>query len=208
MATTLTVPLGFPNYDPSQVKAVMWFDGSRKKFVEVGEDASDWFSKYLNKEALLVTTHPDLMSEVNPQLTYSEAARVERHKGTRVTFEGTHPYLLISQNSIDDLNTRISEHVTNDSFRGNIVLSGSAELTPLHAYEEEKWKRIRIGAEAMMHTEKPCSRCPTIQIDFEKLELRKNKEPTTTLLRYHRGTRGKDKYTPVFGVNCSLIQEG
>jgi len=26
--------------------------------------------------------------------------------------------------------------------------------------------------------------------------------------RYHRGTRGKDKYTPVFGVNCSLIQEG
>lgn len=23
MATTLTVPLGFPNYDPSQVKAVM-----------------------------------------------------------------------------------------------------------------------------------------------------------------------------------------
>jgi len=63
-----------------------WFDGSRKKFVEVGKDASDWFSKYLNKEALLVTTHPDLMSEVNPQLTYSEAARVERHKGTRVRY--------------------------------------------------------------------------------------------------------------------------
>ena len=43
---------------------------------------------------------------------------------------------MVNQNSIEDISARIQEHITNDTFRGNIVISQTDETKKLQPYEE------------------------------------------------------------------------
>ena len=40
-----------------------------------------------------------------------------------------------------------------------------------------------IGTAAVLNNASPCPRCPMIYVDYEKHEMRENKEPMTTLLK-------------------------
>jgi len=113
-------------------------------------------------------------------------------EGDIVSFADAFPLLLISQPSLDDLNSRLVVPVPMNRFRPNIVVSGCG------AYDEDKWKIIRVGG-TFFHVKKPCSRCVTTTID--QTTGVQGKEPLATLSKY-RNIDGE----VFFGQN--IIPEG
>ena len=67
-------------------------------------------------------------------------------------------------------------------FRPNIVID------ECRAYDEDKWKRIRIG-DTIFRAAGPCPRCIMTTVDPE-LGTRTGKEPLATLSEYRRSENG------------------
>lgn len=61
-------------------------------------------------------------------------------------------YLIMTLSSLDDLNQRLAEPVTDYHFRPNIVIKGTKP------YEEDSWDWIKIGEETVFRGFKPCTR--------------------------------------------------
>jgi len=87
------------------------------------------------------------------------------------------PYLIISQASLDDLNTRLDSHVPMNRFRPNLVIAGG---TP---FQEDTWTSITIGT-ARFNLVKPCSRCVITTTDQHTGQ--RGKEPLRTLATFRR----------------------
>lgn len=64
----------------------------------------------------------------------------------------TSSYMLMNKASIDELNTHLDEPVKALRFRPNFVVEGPA------AYEEDKWKWVRIGNDVVLRNVRPCMR--------------------------------------------------
>lgn len=112
-----------------------------------------------------------------------------------VSFADGFPLLIISNASLDDLNSRLEAPLSMQRFRPNLVIDGC------EAYEEDRWKRIAInGVEISLV--KPCSRCVITTIDPLKAE-KSGKEPLATL-----GTYRKNQFGVCFGQNAVHHQTG
>lgn len=110
---------------------------------EVGDEAADWLSGHLGIPSRLVYM---------PDETVRLVDGAYASEGETVSFADGFPLLLISQASLDDLNTRLPAPVPMNRFRPNLVVAGCA------AFAEDSWRRIRIGAMAF-DVAKPCARC-------------------------------------------------
>ncbi len=92
------------------------------------------------------------------------------------------PLLLLNSESLTELNGRLVEPVGMDRFRGNIIYQGEK------AFEEESWKKIKIGSVVFSQPQK-CSRCVMINLNSQTGE-KKDAEPLKTLSEYRReGTK-------------------
>jgi uncharacterized protein YcbX len=89
------------------------------------------------------------------------------------------PILVISEESLADLNSRLSQPVSMNRFRPNIIVRG------VQPYEEDSWERVLIGDVLYEASKEPCGRCGMINIDQEKGE-KAGKEPLKTLATYRR----------------------
>ena len=98
------------------------------------------------------------------------------------------PYLIVSQASLDDLNTRLKEPVGMERFRPNLVIAGG------EAFQEDGWRTVHIGA-ARFDLVKPCARCTIITTD-QRTGAR-DKEPLRTLATF-RSAGNK----VLFGMNA------
>lgn len=173
--TTLGIRLSAPGMPDMEVsianlentcKVKVWHDVCNA--YDAGDQAALWLSEFLATHCRLAY-FPD--GEVR-QLD-QDYAQVD----DKTAFSDGFPFLLISQASLDDLNSRLESPVTMSRFRPNLVISGSK------AFEEDQWKRIRIG-DMTFRLVKPCSRCVIPTIDPDTGE--KGKEPLTTLLQYRK----------------------
>lgn len=162
------------------------WSSSEVESIDQGDLAAEWLSDFLKMPARLVRIADDYRRKVSTEY----AIQADDHVG----FADGFPILIISQESLDDLNSRLEKPVPMNRFRPNIVVSGT---TP---FAEDKWKRIRIG-QVELALVKPCARCnvPTIDQDTAK----NGKEPNTTLAQY-RSVNGKI----MFGVNVIPITTG
>lgn len=181
-----------PGQEPLDVPVPVPVDGVRMR-VQVWNDAVEaavagaasaaWLSACLGTDARLVYMPEESIRPVDP--AYGRP-------GEHVSFADAYPLLLATQASLDDLNARLEVPVPMNRFRPNVVVTGTAP------FEEDGWRRIRIGA---MHFRavKPCARCVTTTVDQETGAA--GKEPLRTLARF-RKRNGK----VLFGQN--LIPEG
>ena len=112
----------------------------------------------------------------------------------QVSFADGFPFLIISQASLDDLNSRLDSPVEMNRFRPNIVVSGSKP------FEEDTWKEIQIG-ECRFQIVKPCARCEITTINQQTAE--RGKEPLRTLATYRR-----DGNKVLFGQNMVALNTG
>jgi uncharacterized protein YcbX len=130
--------------------------------------ASAWMSNVLARPVSVVYMPDDHRRQVNP-----ERAR----PGDVVSFADAFPFLVISEASLEDLNSRLAEPLEMRRFRPNIVVSGVA------AYAEDGFTAIRLGALGFRGP-KRCDRCAVTTVD-PKTGVR-GVEPLRTLAAYRR----------------------
>ena len=130
-------------------RATVW-DDSGIKTIDQGDAAAEWLSTYLKMDARLVFMPKDGIRPVDPK----HATRAD----DSVSFADGYPILIASQESLDDLNSRLEVPLPMNRFRPNLVVTGCGP------FEEDTWKRIRIG-DVEMTLIKPCSRCEVTTID-------------------------------------------
>lgn len=155
----------------------------------VYDDATnEWFSDVLGTNCRLVLMPEETRRRVN----YFYAV----HKDDVVSFADGYPFLIVGENSLADLNSRLDTPVPMNRFRPNFVVSDS------EPFAEDDWKQIRIGA-TVFHVVKPCARCVITTIDQTRGE-KQGSEPLKTLASFRTPKRSvKNKI--LFGQN--LIAE-
>ncbi|MFC2187094.1 MOSC domain-containing protein [Peijinzhouia sedimentorum] len=164
-------------------KVALWDD---IMFAEnVSEEASQQLSEMLKQEVSLVKIGRNTSRLADSRFVDSEI---------QVSFADGFPFLIISQASLDDLNSRLESPVEMNRFRPNIVVSGS------EPFEEDKWKEIQIG-ECIFQIVKPCARCEITTINQQTAE--RGKEPLRTLSKYRR-----DGNKVLFGQNMVSLKKG
>ena len=151
----------------------------------LGERAAHWFSQFLECSCSLVHMSKHTERPANP--TYAPL-------GTRVSFADAYPFLLISEESLADLNGRLDEPLPMNRFRPNLVIAGA---TP---YAEDRWDRIQIS-NLRLRLVKPCDRCVITTTDQTTTE--RGREPLRTLSTY-RKVNGQ----VMFGQNAVHEQTG
>ena len=127
---------------------------------------SAWFSEYLGAPHELVYMPEQHQRQVNP-------ARAKA--GDIVGFADAYPFMLLSEASLADLNSRLEVPVTMDRFRPNIVIGDS------DPFAEDSYARVRIG-EIAFRGPKRCERCVITTIDV--LTAERGREPLSTLAKY------------------------
>ena len=151
----------------------------------LSREMDDWFSKFLGKSCRFVYQPETGKRPVG--LKYAE-----NHE--QVSFADAFPYLLISQASLDELNSRLAVPVPMNRFRPNIVVAGTLP------FEEDTWAEIQVG-EVRFKVAKPCARCVLTTVDQETGT--KGLEPLATLAQY----RSIDNKV-MFGQNLIAMNQG
>ena len=160
-------PLEVPaNLQSNPVEVTCWRD--RCSAFDAGVEAERWLERYLGSPHRLVRFDP----------AHRRVASMDWTRGVEALnqFSDGFPFLVISQASLDDLNSRLASPVPMDRFRPNFVVEGS------EAFAEDGWKKIAIG-ETVFHVVKPCARCVIPTID-QTTGVSTGKEPTKTLATY------------------------
>ncbi|GLY78574.1 MOSC domain-containing protein [Actinoallomurus iriomotensis] len=157
--------------------------------VDQGDEAADWFGALLDVECRLVR--------------FAGRRETSRGGGT-VAYADGYPLLVISAESLADLNGRLDEPLPMDRFRPSIVVEG------LGPFGEDSVRRLWIGP-VEIELVRACDRCVITTTDQET-GLR-GREPLRTLATY-RTARDEDGSRGVFfGQNgiprtCGTIRVG
>ena len=144
--------------------------------------ANLWLSEYLGEAAQL--------------LWLGESTRVQKTGSDTLSFADGYPYLLISEASLADLNSRLAQPVSMRHFRPNLVINDG------FAYEEDEWQTIRIG-EVVFDIVKRCTRCILTTVDPDTATPAADRQPFDTLLAYRKIDNGV-----CFGVNAVARNSG
>jgi hypothetical protein len=167
----------------SQIEVEVWDDRMLANLVDPSFD--QWFSEVLGIDCQLVVMPESTQRKVSPKYAVNSES---------LSFADGMPYLIIGQESLNHLNSKLAEPVPMNRFRPNIVFSGG------ESFVEDSWRNIKIGDVDFCVVE-PCARCVLITVDQET--GKKSKEPLKTLAGYR--TLNNKVY---FGQNALALQEG
>ena len=179
--TGASIDLPWELNEGEPVQACVWDDAVDLILAE--HAVRRWFSEALQRPLRLA-----YMPQPTLRLTDPQYATVP------VALSDAFPALIISQASLDDLNTRLSDSVPMERFRPNLVIGGGT------AYQEDGWKTVRIGR-VRFQLVKPCARCVIPNTD-QRTGVRLN-EPLRTLASY-RAVGHK----VLFGMNATYEPAG
>ena len=159
-----TLEIATPAPSRTRCEVTIWKDICTCR--SAGPQPAAWFSDLLGTDCELVWMPPSEARQVD-----LEHAR----PGDRVGFADGFPFLLISQASLGELNSRLETPVPMDRFRPNLVVDGCAP------HDEDGWARITI-ADVAFSVVKPCARCVITTTD--QRTGRRAAEPLKTLAAY------------------------
>lgn len=149
--------------------------------------ANEWLSDALGTPARLV---------VQPEPSPRQADLRFAQEGEHVSLADGFPYLLISQESLDFLNTKLAQPVPMNRFRPNIVVRGCQR-----PHEEDSWQAFRAD-DIRFRVVKPCARCTITTVDQQQGVL-SGAEPLKTLSTYRKAGN-----KTLFGMNLLVDQAG
>jgi uncharacterized protein YcbX len=167
-------------YDDGATNVNIWNDNVNA--LKYNSDVNDWFSEAIGFKCSLVYMPDSAKRIVDPEYANNKL----------VGFADGFPFLIIGEESLNDLNKRLEESLPMNRFRTNFVFSGG------NSFDEDNWKTIKVGG-IVFHSVKPCGRCVITTINQNTGT--KGKEPLKTLAAF----RQKDNKV-MFGMN--LIAEG
>lgn len=167
-----------------KMDVVVWKDSLRAS--KVGDTTDAWLSDALGITCHLVYIEDDVVRQCD--LDFSD-------EGERTGFADGFPILVVSEESLIDLNQRLDAPVDMRRFRPNIVIAGC------EAFAEDNLSNFSIGS-LPMKAVKICSRCPIPMVDPD-LGARTGQEPIATLSTYRKWDGNI-----FFGMNVIQQQQG
>ncbi len=139
---------------------------------DCGDEPARWLGGLLGASCRLVRVGRDFR---RPML------KADALPGDRIGFADSHPFLVISEASLGDLNARLAfgghPALPMNRFRPNLVVAGCP------AFAEDGWPRLRIGG-IVFRDGGPCSRC--IVTTTDQFTGERGKEPLRLLATYRR----------------------
>jgi uncharacterized protein YcbX len=134
----------------------------------LGPEAAAWFSQVLDTPCSLVYM---------PEDTVRPIAHASAPPDGRVSFADAFPFLLLSEESLAELNRRLPAPLPMNRFRPNLVIAGG------EPHEEDRLGSFHIGGIGF-RVAKPCARCVLTTVD--QATGRRGREPLRTLATYRR----------------------
>lgn len=171
-----------PQSRPEEV--IIWDDTVMAKAVSTAAD--EWFSRYMEMPVRLIYMPDESVRAADPRYAVTQS--------DKVSFADGYPILIISEASMDLLNSKLTSSLSIDRFRANLIVEGST------AHEEDTWREIQM-AQQTLYGVKPCGRCVMTTIDPKTAEV--GKEPLKTLATYR-----KVGQKILFGENFIPKEEG
>ena len=138
--------------------------------IDQGDAVAAWFGQFLGTDCRLVRLPDSYRRQVDQ--TFATSA------DDQVGFADGFPFLLISEESLADLNSRLDAPLLMNRFRPNLVVRGGGP------FWEDQIVTFRIGA-INFQCVKPCARCPITTTDQATALV--GKEPLRTLATFRRG---------------------
>ena len=198
--TMSTLTLSYEEFTNQYQNVTVWGDEIDGQLCSNGANA--WFSDYLQRPCKL--------------LFFGQGSHRERKPNTdkarKIAFADGYPLLLISQASLDNLNSRLVDKRLGDSilaikrqqqsvsmaqFRPNIVVDNCLP------FAEDGWLHIRIG-EVELKVSKPCERCIFTTVNPQNGEKHPQQEPLRTLKSFRQNHNGE----VLFGQNLIALNSG
>ncbi len=152
------------------VSVTIWDDSATGR--DHGDAVAGWFSRYLGAPVRVLRVTAG-------QVRTHESASLGRSVETG--FADAYPVLIVSEESLADLNARLETPLPMNRFRPNIVVSGC------RAWEEDEWPSVTLDGLEFQRA-KACYRCPIPTINQETAEM--GHEPLTTLAKFRKGPSG------------------
>lgn len=160
--------LELPVRPGSGVSTIVAIWGDACSAVWTGERAAAWFSDLLDTDCGLVYM---------PDSTVRPTDQDHAPGAYRVSFADAFAFLLLSEESLADLNGRLETPLPMNRFRPNLVIAAG------EAFGEDRMTTFRIG-DVGFRVVKPCDRCVLTTTDQETAE--RGLEPLRTLATYRR----------------------
>lgn len=132
------------------------------------EQASVWFSKTLNIECKLFY----MPNYSERKIDTNDAANKFIN-----SFSDAYPILLLSEESLENLNQKLKNKISINQFRPNIVIKGGK------AFEEDNFGEFMIGKN-LFKAAKPCARCVVTTINQQSGKT--SAEPLKTLAKFRQ----------------------
>ncbi|XP_067012452.2 mitochondrial amidoxime reducing component 2 [Anabrus simplex] len=185
-------------------KAKVW-----RQIVEVidcGDEVAEWLARYMSngphiKPRLVYYPRQEATRDVLPEYKVFKYL----HRKDVGALPDASSYNMIVQESVDDLNTRLTEPVTPLTFRPNFVIRGPK------AFDEDTWDYVRIG-DVIFRNVMPCTRCILTTVNPETGVKDHTMEPVKTLKTYRQITDAKLKRwvgeSPCMGLHLVLCTGG
>lgn len=177
-------------HDDSNVRNVqVWENTCEAAMGDI--EHNQWFTEFLSRER---------PGEYELVMMRAGSERRANYGFSQLRFADGYPFLIISEESLADLNNRIGgdKPLPMNRFRPNIVIAGGLP------YDEDRIGRMVIN-DVEFEGKKLCVRCATTMIDQETAQL--GKEPLRTLAKY-RSNPEPEKNGVVFGRNFNHLSTG
>ncbi|GMY33370.1 molybdenum cofactor sulfurase isoform X2, partial [Fagus crenata] len=165
--------------------------GQRYEAQGYTDEVNIWFSHAVGRPCYLLRCS---MSNYYLLLNKCRNGGTCRDGQGRVNFANEAQFLLVSEESVSDLNNRLNSNVQKGAlelpvevnpmrFRPNLVISGGKP------YAEDEWRNLKIGDKHFMSIG-GCNRCQMINVVHKAGGVQKSNEPLATLASYRR-VKGK-----------------
>ncbi|XP_027727457.1 mitochondrial amidoxime-reducing component 1-like [Vombatus ursinus] len=165
---------------------------------DCGDEAAQWITSFLKTQSYRLVHFEPHMQPRNSKQIVDYFRSIDK-----VPYSDTSPFLILSEASLADLNSRLEKKVKANNFRPNIVLSGCG------VYEEDSWKEILIG-DVEMKRIMASGRCILTTVDPDT-GIMNRKEPLETLRSYRQCDPSDQKVygkAPLFGQFYVLEDPG
>lgn len=154
--------------------------------IRVSPKIDAWFSEQLGFSCSLFYQPDHSVRLIDPDYAITGKEQT--------SFADGYPILIISQESLDELNSKSTEYMEMRRFRPNIVIAGGKP------FQEDLLKKFTVGT-TILYGVKPCARCVLTTIHPETSV--KGVEPLKTLADFR-----KKGNKILFGLNVVVHQTG
>jgi uncharacterized protein len=162
-----------------QINIPLEIESNQYKIVQIWEDEvlatlgppeiNLWFSNQIGRKVELVYQPNESIRPIHPDYSVTGKEHTSLSDG--------YPVLVISEGSLDYLNSVCPEYIPMERFRPNIVVKN------IEAFHEDKLKKIKIN-EVELYGVKPCARCNVPNLNPDSLKF--SNEPSLTLSKIRK----------------------